>query len=382
MTQFQFAAPCLFGLEGIAGDELRRLNIENVQVEDRRVLFTGDAYTLAKANICLRTAERIHIVLAQFQAKTFEELFQGVYHAALEEFIPRDGAFPVKGKCIDSQLMSESDCQAIVKKAASRRLGEKYGISWLPETGVKFQLQFLILRDQVSIYLDTSGAGLHKRGYRAVGNDAPLRETLAAAMVQLAHYRGKEFFWDPFCGSGTIPIEAALIAKNRAPGLQRQFAAQEYPWVPKQVWEQVRQEAKDKEFQGKYRIMGSDNDPQCVSLSFANARKAGVSDCVTFKDGDATKLSLPAESGIIVCNPPYGQRMMEQQSAQRLYAALGRHLKFANDWKKYIITSEPEFEHYFGRRADKKRKLYNGMIKCDCYMYTDNRRAKPSGGKK
>ena len=370
MTQFQFAAPCLFGLEGIAGDELRRLNIENVQVEDRRVLFTGDAYTLAKANICLRTAERIHIVLAQFQAKTFEELFQGVYHAALEEFIPRDGAFPVKGKCIDSQLMSESDCQAIVKKAASRRLGEKYGISWLPETGVKFQLQFLILRDQVSIYLDTSGAGLHKRGYRAVGNDAPLRETLAAAMVQLAHYRGKEFFWDPFCGSGTIPIEAALIAKNRAPGLQRQFAAQEYPWVPKQVWEQVRQEAKDKEFQGKYRIMGSDNDPQCVSLSFANARKAGVSDCVTFKDGDATKLSLPCDSGILICNPPYGERMMEQHSAQRLYSALGRHLKFADGWKKFVITSEPEFEHWFGRRADKKRKFYNGKIKCDYYMFT------------
>ncbi len=382
MTKFQFAAPCLFGLEGIAGDELRRLNVEDVRVEDRRVLFTGDAYTLAKANICLRTAERIHIVLAQFQAKTFEELFQGVYHAALEEFIPKDGAFPVKGKCIDSQLMSESDCQAIVKKAAARRLGEKYGVSWLPETGVKFQLQFLILRDQVSIYLDTSGAGLHKRGYRAVGNDAPLRETLAAAMIQLARYRGKEFLWDPFCGSGTIPIEAALIAKNRAPGLQRSFAAQEYPWVPKEVWEQVRQEAKDKEFQGKYRIMGSDNDPQCVSLSFANARKAGVSDCVTFKDGDATKMSLPAESGIIVCNPPYGQRMMEQQSAQRLYAALGRHLKFANDWRKYIITSEPEFEHYFGRRADKKRKLYNGMIKCDCYMYTDNSRRKPTGGKK
>ena len=382
MTKLEFAAPCLFGLEGLAGDELRRLNIENVRVEDRRVLFTGDAYTLAKANICLRTAERIHIVLAQFQAKTFEELFQGVYHAALEEFIPKDGAFPVKGKCIDSQLMSESDCQAIVKKAAARRLGEKYGVSWLPETGVKFQLQFLVLRDQVSIYLDTSGAGLHKRGYRAVGNDAPLRETLAAAMIQLAKYRGKEFLWDPFCGSGTIPIEAALIAKNRAPGLQRSFAAQEYPWVPKEVWEQVRQEARDKEFQGKYRIMGSDNDPQCVSLSFANARKAGVSDCVTFKDGDATKMSLPAESGIIVCNPPYGQRMMEQQSAQRLYAALGRHLKFANDWKKYIITSEPEFEHYFGRRADKKRKLYNGMIKCDCYMYTDNSRRKPGGGKK
>ncbi len=376
MNQMKFAAPCLFGLEGICGDELRRLNVENVQVEDRRVLFTGDEYTLAKANICLRTAERIHIVLAQFQATTFEELFQGVYHANLEDYIPKDGAFPVKGKCLDSQLMSESDCQAIVKKAAARRLGEKYDISWLPETGPVFQLQFLILRNQVSIYLDTSGAGLHKRGYRATSNDAPLRETLAAAMVQLARYRGREYLWDPFCGSGTIPIEAALIAKNRAPGLSRQFAAQNYPWMPKSVWEQVKQEARDKEFNGKYQIMGSDNDPTCVSLSFANARKAGVSDCVTFRDGDATKMSLPTDQGLIICNPPYGQRMMELQAAQRLYSALGRHLKYADGWKKYIITSEPEFEHYFGRRADKKRKLYNGMIKCDLYMYTDNSRKK------
>ena len=376
MTNLQFAAPCLFGLEGIAGEELRRLNIENVQVEDRRVLFTGDATTLAKANICLRTVERVHIVLAQFEARTFEELFQGVYHANLEDFIPKDGQFPVKGKCLDSQLMSESDCQAIIKKAASRRLGEKYGMSWLPESGGKFQLQFLILRNKVSLYLDTSGAGLHKRGYRQIGNEAPLRETLAAAMIQLAKYRGREFLWDPFCGSGTIPIEAALIAKNRAPGLNRRFAAQEYPWVPKEVWEQVRQEAKDKEFKGNYRILGSDNDPQCVSLSIANARKAGVSDCITFQDGDATKMSLPTDSGILICNPPYGQRMLEQQSAQQLYAALGRHLKFANDWKKYIITSEPEFEHYFGRRADKKRKLYNGMIKCDYYMYLGGRTKK------
>ena len=376
MTNLQFAAPCLFGLEGIAGDELRRLNVENVRVEDRRVLFTGDMNTLAKANICLRSAERVHIVLAQFEAKTFEELFQGVYHANLEDFIPKDGQFPVKGKCLDSQLMSESDCQAIIKKAASRRLGEKYGVSWLPETGVKFQLQFLILKNQVSLYLDTSGAGLHKRGYRAVGNEAPLRETLAAGMIQLTKYRGREFVWDPFCGSGTIPIEAALIAKNRAPGLNRHFAAEAYPWISKEVWDQVRTEAKDREFKGEYRILGSDNDPMCVSLSMSNARKAGVADCITFKDGDATKMSLPTDSGILICNPPYGQRMMEQQGAQRLYEALGRHLKFADGWKKYIITSEPEFEHYFGRRADKKRKLYNGMIKCDFYMYTDNSRKK------
>ena len=290
--------------------------------------------------------------------------------------IPADGQFPVKGHCLNSQLMSVSDCQAIIKKAASRRLGEKYGVTWLPETGVKFQLHFTILNDQVTLSLDTSGNGLHKRGYRAIGNDAPLHETLAAGMIQLTKYRGREFFWDPFCGSGTICIEAALIAKNRAPGLNRSFAAENYPWMPKSAWELAKTEARDKEFNGDYRIMGSDNDPACVSLSFANARKAGVADCVTFKDGDATKMSLPAESGIIVSNPPYGERMLEQNSARGLYSALGRHLKFANDWKKFIITSEPEFEHYFGKRADKKRKFYNGKIKCDLYMFTDNTRRK------
>lgn len=376
MDNLRFAVPCLFGLEGIASDELKRLEIPGVQAENGRVLFTGGVAEMAKANVCLRTGERILLILAEFTAKTFEELFQGVYKTNLEDFIPADGQFPVKGHCLNSQLMSVPDCQAIVKKAASRRLGEKYKISWLPETGVKYQLQFSIMQDKVTLYLDTSGAGLHKRGYRAVGNEAPLRETLAAAMVILTRYRGRDFFWDPFCGSGTIPIEAALIAKNRAPGLKRHFAAEAYAWSDQAIWENIREEAKAKEFKGDYRILGSDNDPKCVSLSMANARKAGVADIITFQDGDATKMSLPAQSGIIVCNPPYGQRMLEQQSAQRLYAALGRHLKFADGWKKYIITSEPEFEHYFGRRADKKRKLYNGMIKCDYYMYTDNSRKK------
>ena len=356
MNEMKFAVPTLFGLEGLAGDELRRLGMENVRVEDRRVLFTGDERALAKANICLRTGERIMIVLAQFEAKTFEELFQGVYHADLESYIPKDGQFPVKGHCLNSQLMSVSDCQAIIKKAASRRLGEKYGVQWLPENSpVKYQLHFTILNDQVTLSLDTSGPGLHKRGYRAIGNDAPLHETLAAGMIQLTRYRGRDFVWDPFCGSGTIPIEAALIAINRAPGLNRHFAAEEFAWMPQSVWEDVKTEAKDHEFHGDYRILGSDSDPKCVSLAMANARKAGVSKLITFKDGDATKMSLPSDSGILICNPPYGERMMEQSEAKRLYQALGRHLKYANDWKKYIITSEPEFEHFFGKRSDKKR---------------------------
>lgn len=374
MSTYEYSVPCLFGLEGIAGDELRRLDLENVRVENGRVLFSGDQRAMAKANVCLRTGERVLLVLADFPAKTFEELFQGVYRTRLEDFIPRDGSFPVKGHCLNSQLMSVPDCQAIVKKAASKRLGEKYGVSWLPETGAKYQLQFSIMNDRVQLYLDTTGPGLHKRGYRAVGNDAPLRETLAAAMVTLTRYRGRDFVWDPFCGSGTIPIESALIARNIAPGKNRRFAAETFAWADAQIWTDVRTEAKDKEFHGNYRILGSDNDPKCVSLSMANARKAGVGDVIQFKDGDATKMSLPSDSGILICNPPYGQRMMEQQSAQRLYAALGRHLKYADGWNKFIITSEPEFEHYFGRQATKKRKLYNGMIKCDYYMYTESKR--------
>ena len=374
MDKMEFSVPCLFGLEGLAGDELRRLDMENVRVENGRVLFSGDGLALAKANVCLRTGERVLIVLADFKATTFEELFQGVYRANLEDYIPRDGVFPVKGHCLNSQLMSVPDCQAIVKKAASRRLGEKYGVSWLPETGAKYQLQFSIMNDRVQLYLDTTGPGLHKRGYRANGNDAPLRETLAAAMVMLTHYRGRELLWDGFCGSGTIPIEAALIARNKAPGAFRRFSAEAFSWLDPKLWGQVRTEAKDKEFHGNYRILGSDNDPKCVSLSMANARKAGLGDLIEFKDGDATKMSLPTDEGIFIANPPYGQRMMEQKSAQRLYADLGRHLRYADGWKKYIITSEPEFEHYFGARADKKRKLYNGMIKCDYYMYLNNQR--------
>ena len=376
MNHFTFAVPTLFGLEGITADELRRLNLENVRAENGRVLFSGDESALARANICLRTGERVLLILTEFEATSFEALFQGVLQTRLEDFIPQNGQFPVKGHCLNSQLMSVPDCQAIIKKAASKRLGSAYGLQWLPEDGEKYQLQFSIMNDHVCLYLDTSGVGLHKRGYRAIGNDAPLRETLAAAMVMLTKYRGRDFIWDPFCGSGTITIEAALIAKNRAPGLRRRFAAEQFAWMDEKIWQDARGEAMDKEFHGKYQILGSDHDPKCVSLSMANARKAGVSDCIQFKDGDATKMDLPAKEGVIICNPPYGQRMGEQKDAQRLYQAFGRHIKYADGWKKYIITSEPEFEHYFGKRADKKRKLYNGMIKCDYYMYTDNQRKK------
>ncbi len=369
MEKFTMAVPCLFGLEGLVGDELRRLGMEGVRVEDRRVFFEGDFTAMAKANICLRMGERVMILLGRFPVHSFEDLYQGVKGLPLERFIPRDGAFPVKGYSLDSQLHSVPDCQTIAKKAAVDRLGAKYGLTWLPETGATYQLRFSIMKDLCEVFLDTSGASLHKRGYRAVGNEAPLHETMAAALVNLSRYRGRDYFWDPFCGSGTIVIEAALAALNRAPGLYREFGAQKWTCVPEDLWQQVKTEAKDKEYRGEYRILGTDIDPQSLSIAIANAKKAGVSKYIDFREADATKQSLPSDTGVIVCNPPYGERMMEQRDAQHLVRAFGRHLKFANGWKKYIISSEAEFEHYFGKAATKKRKLYNGRLQCNVYMY-------------
>ncbi len=373
MERFTMMAPCLFGLEGLVGDELRRMDMQDVRVEDRRVYFTGDAMDLARANLRLRMAERVMIRLAAFSARSFEELYQGVKAIALERFIPLNGVFPVKGYSLDSQLHSVPDCQSIAKKAAVDRLGAHYGVSWLPENGEVYPLRFSILKDHCEVFLDTSGVSLHKRGYRAVGNEAPLHETMAAAMVNLSRYRGRDFFWDPFCGSGTIAIEAALTALNRAPGLNRPFAAQRWDFLPQTVWQQARDEARDLEYRGDYRILGTDIDPASLGIAIANAKKAGVAQYIDFYEADATKRSLPAESGIIVCNPPYGERMGEVRDAQRLMRDFGRHLRFADRWSKYIISSDPEFEHFFDKPANRKRKMYNGRLQCNVYMYFEGR---------
>ena len=341
MERWTMAVPCLFGLEGLVGDELRRMGMEDVRVEDRRVFFTGGAAELARANIGLRMGERVMILLARFPARSFEELYQGVKAIPLERFVPREGAFPVKGYSLDSQLHSVPDCQSIVKKAAVDHLGAHYGLTWLPETGETYQLRFSIMKDLCEVFLDSSGVSLHKRGYRAVGNEAPLHETMAAAMVNLARYRGRDFFWDPFCGS----------------------------CIPEDVWTQAREAARAAEFRGEYRILGTDIDSGSLAIAIANAKKAGVSKYIEFREADATRESLPCDRGVIVCNPPYGERMLEQRSAQQLMRQFGRHLRFADGWKKYIISSEPEFEHYFGKQATKKRKLYNGRLQCNVYMY-------------
>ena len=371
MEQWVFSVPCLFGLEGLVGNELRRLGLAQVQVDNGRVQFSGGFDAMVWANLHLRMGERVLLRLGSFPARSFSELFDGVRALPWEDLLPKDARFPVKGHSLDSQLRSVPDCQSIVKKAVVTRLGERYGLSWLPETGATYQIQFSIMKDVASLYLDTSGAGLHKRGYRAVGNEAPLRETLAAALVTLARYRGRDCFWDPFCGSGTIVIEAALIAKNRAPGLNRSFAAEQWACVPKALWQQARAEAPDREFHGDYRILGSDVDERSLAIARSNAEKAGVGGLIVFDQRDARSAPLPEPRGTLVCNPPYGTRLMEQRSAQALYRAFGRHLADAAGWNKYILTSEPEFEHYFGQRAVKKRKLYNGMIPCCLFQYFD-----------
>ncbi len=367
--EYRLCVPCLLGLEGPIADELKRLELKNVESENGRVFFTGGAEAVARANICMRIGERVLIELGEFEARSFDELFEGTKALPWESIIPKDGAFPVKGYSLNSQLFSVSDCQKIIKKAIAGRLTRAYGIEWFPETGALYQVQFSIMKDRVSLCIDTSGQGLHKRGYRPAHNAAPLKETMAAAMVKLARYNGRGDFCDPFCGSGTIPIEAALIAKNRAPGADRGFAAMSWKSMPRRVWEDERQAAAAREYKGEYRIIGSDIDPKAVEIAKENARRAGVDDIIRFEVADAMAFSRQTERGTIVTNPPYGERIMEKQEAEALYAGFGKALAHCPNWKVYLLSSHTEFERCFGRTADKKRKLYNGMIKCDLFMY-------------
>ena len=365
-----YVIPCLLGLEKLVSDEVKRLGLSDVQAENGRVLCQGAWADCARLNVNLRCGARVIAVLARFPARSFEELFQGTKAVAWEEYLPLDAAFPVKGYSINSQLHAVPACQSIIKKAVVDRMAAHYGVSQLPETGTKHQIRFSIMKDDVAIGLDTSGEGLYKRGYRAVGVEAPLRETLAAALVTLSRYRGKDPFCDPFCGSGTIAIEAALIARNRAPGLNRSFAAQHWATLDKMLWLDAADEAMDKEFHGKYEIWGGDIDPDAVELSRHNAELAEVDDIVKFEVDDATRFHWGGLYGRIVTNPPYGERLLEREEAGELYKAFGKAMdKLPDTWRVYVLSSHPDFERCYGRFADKKRKLYNGMLKCDLFMY-------------
>ncbi len=367
-NKLKLSCPCHFGLESVLKFEITKLGGENIQVTDGRVTFDGDFNMIARANICLATAERVQIELARFRAESFEELFQGVKRIPLEELVGIKEAFPVKGHCLNSKLHSVPDCQSIVKKAAVERLKEKYKTGWFEETGAVHQLSFNIIKDNAVIYMDTSGTGLHKRGYRRNANAAPIRETLAAGIIDLARVRSNSAVCDPFCGSGTFLIESAIKALNIPPCINRRFAAEKWERVPAKVWQEERKRAVSQvDKSAGFRALGFDIDDECVTLTNENAAKAGVKTRVSAQKADISDFCR--FEGITVCNPPYGERMLEIREAEQLYRIMGDVLQPDREHPCYVISPHEEFEKFFGRKADKKRKLYNGMIKCDLYMY-------------
>ena len=374
---YTYIVPCLFGIESLAGDELKELGASNVSVRDGSVRFDGDESMLAKALINLRYGERILIKVGEFRATTFEELFQGVKAVPWESFVGKKDSFPVKGYSIKSKLFSVPDCQSIVKKAVVERLKLAYNLNWFEESSVKVQIQFAILNDTITVSVDATGTALHKRGYRTQGNAAPIRETLAAAMIRISRFRDGDTFCDPLCGSGTIAIEAAMAAANMAPGINRIFDAESFTFIPKAVWQKARSEALSKIKTPTSRIFASDIDPAALELSIANAKRANVDKFINFSQTDVAKMELEVHKkedgrlgyGKIICNPPYGERMFEIKEAESLYRTMGQSFGKLKGFQCFIITSHEGFEGFFGHRADKKRKLYNGMIKCDLYQY-------------
>lgn len=370
MGKLELCAPCLFGVEGIVGDELRRMGAENVRPENGRVLFSGGPEMLARANIGSRCAERIQVLLGTFPARTFEELFQGVKSIPWEEWIGKNDRFPVKGWSLNSALHSVPDCQAIIKKAVVERLKARYRLSWFEETGALYQIQFTLLKDEASILLDTSGAGLHKRGYRANAGGAPIKETLAAAMVDLTRARSASQVLDPCCGSGTLLIEAALAARKIAPGIRRRFTAMDWAQVPEGIWKAERQRAREYERRdAAFSAWGGDIDEECLRLARENADKAGVGTDIRAVQADLQDFVPQGERGTVLCNPPYGERLLDIRQAEALYRTMGRVFVRKPGWSYAVISPHEEFEKLFGRPADKRRKLYNGMLKCQLYMY-------------
>lgn len=373
MKTYKMLAPCMFGVEGILADELKRLGALNVKSENGRVLFEGDSEILASANINLRTAERVLLVVGMFNATTFEELFEGTTKLPWEDFIGSKDAFPVTGYSIFSQLHSVPDCQAIIKKAIVKRLSAKYNISWFEETGPIHKIRFSIQKNNVIVGIDTSGDGLHKRGYRANSLLAPIKETLAAAMCYTARIYPDTLLFDPFCGSGTILIESSLMAKNIAPGIRRYFSAEKFSDEFKLAFASQRKIAIDKIQQNvEFRAFGSDIDKEAVALTLENAKKAGVSDVVSAKVGDIKDFVVPDERMLLITNPPYGERLLDIENAQKIYSIMGKRFEKGQGKKYFIISPNDDFESFFGRTADKRRKLYNGMIKCQLYMYFKN----------
>lgn len=364
----RLCCPCHFGLESTLGFEIRKIGGVNLDVTDGRISFDGDFGTLARANIRLATAERVLVELGSFRAETFTELFDGVKALNLEDYIGKKDAFPVKGHSLKSKLHSIPDCQSIIKKAAVERLKSVYHINRFEESGPKHQVQFNILKDIVTVYLDTSGEGLHKRGYRRASNEAPIKETLAAGIVDLARVRSGSVVCDPMCGSGTILIESAYKALGIAPGLKRNFSAEKWACVPNSIWQTERDAAINDVRENDFKAYGFDIDEFAVSLSRSNCKTAGIGGRAVIEKRDIADHEQ-IQGAITICNPPYGERMLELRQAEELYRKMGDVLRPSKENPCYIISPHEEFEKLFGKRADKKRKLYNGMLKCNLYMY-------------
>ena len=364
-------ATCLFGLEKQLGEEIDALGLKRVETIDGRVIFEGEEKDIPRANINLRLAERVFIVMGRFHAESFSELFDGTYSLPWHEWIGKLDEFPVTGHSIKSKLTSIPDCQSIVKKAVVNRLSAEYGISWFEETGVKYKVEFFILKDEAMLLIDTSGIALHKRGYRPDAGAAPLRETLAAAIALTARPKEDVLLWDPFCGSGTIAIEAAMIARRIAPGLKREFSSQKFPRITGQMWIDAKEEAASLEIKdSKFEVWASDIDEEMLDVAYENALRAGVEENINIFHADARTIKKPDDRrGTIVCNPPYGERMGEMHEIEQLYRDMGRNFKNFDPWHIYVITSCEYFEKLYGRRADKIRKLYNGMLPCNFYQF-------------
>jgi putative N6-adenine-specific DNA methylase len=362
------AAPCHFGLESVVKFELQKLGAADITASDGKVTFSGDERIIARANIRLATAERVRIVLLESYAKTFKDLIEAVDGIDWGDYIGRDDAFQVKGSSLDSELTSVPKLQATIKKSAVMYLCNRHNMTSCTETGPMHQIEFTLRKNNLSVYLDTSGEGLHKRGYRRNSNAAPIKETLASGIIDLARIKRAGAITDPFCGSGTILIESVYKTMNIAPGLHRNFAAEKWDNFPREIWKEEREAAKAEILTDvDFHAYGFDYDPECVQLTLDNAKKAGVAKNITVKNADIKNFKQP--DGVIICNPPYGERLLELREAEKLYTVMGERFAADREHPAFIISPHEEFEKFFGKKAAKKRKLYNGMMKCNLYMY-------------
>ena len=367
---YDFTATAAFGLEAVVKREAAALGFGNIRVSDGKVDFSGGLGALVRANLWLRSADRVLLRVGEFGARTFDELFEGTKALPWGDWITEDGRFTVNGKSVRSTLHSVPDCQAIVKKAIVEKLKQKYHVAWFPETGPEYTVQVALLKDGAALTIDASGPGLHKRGYREAAVKAPIKETLACALISLTYWKKDRIFLDPLCGSGTLPIEAALMAKNVAPGLNRRFVSETWPQIPESLWKEAREEAAAAiRADLAPEIYGSDIDPAAVALAAYNARKAGVGDCVRLETKALRDVALPGSRGVAVCNPPYAERLGTAKETELLYGELREVFQRDRTWSVNVITPDEFFERAFGRKADAKRKLFNGMIKTDFYQY-------------